>query len=129
MSTSQEILSRNLKALRKEKKLYQRDIAERSGILASTYSRIETMEVAPNLQSIDKIAMALEVPVSELFQTKELTDLSLIQKLEAINALSEYNRNVLEIMMESIIAKDKLEKAQEYKRKARLQELERIREK
>jgi len=111
MSTSQEILSRNLKALRKEKKLYQRDIAERSGILASTYSRIETMEVAPNLQSIDKIAMALEVPVSELFQTKELTDLSLIQKLEAINALSEYNRNVLEIMMESIIAKDKLEKA------------------
>ncbi|MBN4046973.1 helix-turn-helix transcriptional regulator [bacterium AH-315-P13] len=129
MSATQQLLSDNLKAIRKEKKLFQKDIADRSGILASTYSRIETMEVVPNLSSIEKIAEALEVGVAELFQSRKLTDKSLMQKMEMIQNLSEYNRNVVEILFDSIIEKDKLERLQEVKMKNRLKELERSRKK
>jgi len=129
MSVTQQILSANLKAIRKEKKIYQKDIEERSGLLASTYSRIENMEVVPNLASIEKIAEALEVSVAELFQSREITDKSIAQKLEMVDKLSEYNRNVFEVMTDTIIEKDKLEKQQEVKKKNRLAELDKARKK
>lgn len=129
MSVTQQILSANLKAIRKEKKIYQKDIEERSGLLASTYSRIENMEVVPNLASIEKIAEALEVSVVELFQSREITDKSIAQKLEMVDKLSEYNRNVFEVMTDTIIEKDKLEKQQEVKKKNRLAELDKARKK
>jgi len=127
MSVTQQILSANLKAIRKEKKIYQKDIETRTGLLASTYSRIENMEVVPNLASIEKIAEALEVSVVELFQSREITDKSIAQKLEMVDRLSEYNRNVFEVMTDTIIEKDKLEKQQEVKKKNRLAELNKVR--
>jgi transcriptional regulator with XRE-family HTH domain len=129
MSVTQQILSANLKAIRKEKKIYQKDIETRTGLLASTYSRIENMEVVPNLASIEKIAEALEVSVVELFQSREIADKSIAQKLEMVDKLSEYNRNVFEVMTDTIIEKDKLEKQQETKKKNRLAELDKARKK
>jgi len=129
MSVTQQILSANLKAIRKEKKIYQKDIERLTGLLASTYSRIENMEVVANLASIEKIAEALDVSVAELFQSREITDKSIAQKLEMVDKLSEYNRNVFEVMTDTIIEKDKLEKQQEVKKKNRLAELDKARKK
>ena len=129
MSVTQQLLSNNLKAIRKEKGLFQRDIEKRSGVLASTYSRIETMEVVPSLASIEKIASALEVSVADLFQSREISDKSLMQKFEIVAGLSQYNRSVVEILLDSLIEKDKLEKAQQIKMKKRLDELEKARKK
>ncbi len=129
MSVTQQTLSANMKAIRKEKKIYQKDIEERTGLLSSTYSRIENMEVVPNLASIEKIAEALDVSVLELFQSREITDKSIAQKLEMIEKLSEYNRNVIEVMIDTVLEKDKLEKSQELKKKNRLAELDKARKK
>ncbi|MBN4046980.1 helix-turn-helix transcriptional regulator [bacterium AH-315-P13] len=129
MSVIQELFSENLKAIRKEKKLSQQDIANKSGILASTYSRIETMRVTPSIDTVERIANAMKIPFSDLFQSRELSDKSLIQKVEMINDLSEYNQSVVEILLDSIIEKDKLEKSQKVKMKNRLAELEKIRKK
>lgn len=128
MSAIQQLFCENLKAIRKEKKLFQKDIERRSGILASTYSRIENMEVVPGLATIERIAEALEVSVAELFQSREIGDKTLMQKFEMVAGLSEYNRNVVEILLDSLIEKDKLEKSQEVKMKKRLEELEKFRE-
>lgn len=65
----------------------------------------------------------------ELFQSREISDKSLVQKLGAIQGLSEYNRNVMEILLDSIIEKDALEKSQEVKMIRRLEELEKVRKK
>lgn len=127
MDDIQQTLANNLKSIRKEKGLHQSHVAQRSGVIASTYSRIETCNVSPNLSTLIAIAEALEVPMAELFERREIKDKSIVQKLEMINYLSDYNRNVLEIMMDTVFEKDKLEKAQEIKMKNRLAELEKIR--
>ena len=129
MTDIQQLLGKNLKAIRKEKGMHQSQVAERSGVIASTYSRIETCNVSPNLSTLTAIASALEVPMSELFERKEINDKSLVQKLEMINSLSEYNRNVIEIMIDTVLEKDKLEKSAELKMKGRLNELDAIRKK
>lgn len=129
MSDVQQLLSENLKFYRKQKNLKQSDVAEASGILPSTYSRIETGQVSPNLSSLERISEAMGINLVELFQSREISDKSLVQKLEVIQGLSEYNRNVVEILLDSIIEKDALEKSQEVKMKRRLEELEKVRKK
>ena len=44
-----------------------------------------------------------------------------------INSMSDYNKNVVEILLDSIIEKDKLEKTQDIKMSNRLKELNSIR--
>ena len=129
MSTVQEIVSKNLKAFRKEKKISQQYIAERSDMQPATYNRIENMKVSPSIDTLERIALAMEIPFVELFQSREISDKSIKQKLEKIESLSEYNRNVVEILLESIIEKDSLEKSQQMKMKSRLEELEKVRNK
>lgn len=129
MNTIQETFSDNLKAIRKEKGLSQNDVAEKSGMIASTYNRIENMKVSPSVDTIERIAKAMNIPFVELFLSREIKDRSLLDKLEVINSLSDYNRNVVEIMLNTIIEKDKLEKAKEFKIQKRLEELEKVREK
>ena len=122
MSDIQELFSNNLKAIRKEKGLSQQSIADLSGMIASTYNRIENMKVSPSIDTVEKIANAMDVTISDLFQSRELSDKSLIQKLEMIEKLSEYNQNVTDILFDTIIEKDKLEKSQELKMKNRSEE-------
>ncbi|HNP68907.1 MAG TPA: helix-turn-helix transcriptional regulator [Aequorivita sp.] len=127
MSTVQQTLSKNLKAIRKEKKISQQYIAERSDMLPSTYNRIENMKVSPSIDTLERIAVAIDIPFAELFLSREISDKSIKQKLEKIESLSEYNQSVVGILLDSIIEKDKLEKAQELKMKSRLEELEKVR--
>ncbi len=129
MNDIQQLLATNLKSIRKEKKLHQSHIAEKSGVITSTYSRIENCQVSPNLTTLIAIADALEVPLADLFQPRELSTKTLMQKMEMINLMSDYNRNVVEVMIDTVIEKDKLEKSQEVKMKIRLEELDRVRNK
>jgi len=126
-STTQKLLAQNLKSIRKEKGLSQGQIFERSGVITSTYSRIETCQVSPNLSTLEKLAEALEVSMSEFFKEEEVVDKSIAQKLGTINGMSEYNQNVVGILLDSILEKDKLEKSQKVKMIKRLSELEKIR--
>lgn len=123
------LLLENIKRIRREKGLTQKDVAEGSDMLVPTYSRLERGGTVPGLVTIVKIAKALDVSVIELLLTSEIKDRSISQKMEMIDGLSEYNRNVVNIMLDSMIEKDRVEKMQDVKMKNRLQELERIREK
>ena len=129
MDETQALLLANIKRIRKEKGLTQKDVAEGSDMLVPTYSRLERGGSNPSLTSIVRIANALDVSVIELFQTTEIKDRSVAQKLEMINDLSEYNKNVINIMLDSIIEKDRIEKLQDVKMQNRLAELDAIRKK
>ncbi|GGI58480.1 helix-turn-helix domain-containing protein [Winogradskyella haliclonae] len=127
MTHYQNVLSENLKRIRKEKKLSQVVVSERSGVITSTYSRVESCLVSPNLSTLEKLADAMGVPMADFFREAEDVEQSVLDKLEKIETLSEYNQNVVTILLDSIIEKDRVEKLQETKMKSRLEELSAIR--
>jgi transcriptional regulator with XRE-family HTH domain len=56
--------------LRNQKGMTQRDISEQTGLAGSYLSRIENRHLEPRPHTLRKIAKALGVPMSELFQER-----------------------------------------------------------
>ena len=56
--------------LRNQKGMTQKGMSERTGLAGSYLSRIENRHLEPRPQTLRKIAAALDVPVSELFQER-----------------------------------------------------------
>jgi transcriptional regulator with XRE-family HTH domain len=65
------IIGDRIRALREDKKLSQGDIEKRTGLLRCYISRVENGHTVPALDTIEKIARALEVPLYELFYDGE----------------------------------------------------------
>jgi transcriptional regulator with XRE-family HTH domain len=61
------IIGDRLRALREEKKLSQGEIEERTGLLRCYISRVENGHTVPAVETLEKFARALEVPMYELF--------------------------------------------------------------
>lgn len=62
-----ELLAKRLKEIRSEKNISQEELAYRSEITLSQIARIETVRINPTVSTIFKIARALDVRPSELF--------------------------------------------------------------
>jgi len=62
-----------LRKLREYKKLSQGDIEERTGLLRCYVSRVENGHTVPALETLEKFARALEVPLYQLFYENEDT--------------------------------------------------------
>jgi len=61
------IIGDRLRALREEKKLSQGAIEKRTGLLCCYISRVENGHTVPAIETLEKMARALEVPMYELF--------------------------------------------------------------
>jgi len=129
MEATQELLLANIKRIRKEKKLTQQEVADGADMLVPTYSRLERGGSNPSLASIVRIANALDVSIIELFQSSDIKDRTIAQKLEMIEEMSEVNKSVVTILLDSLVEKDRLEKSQEIQMKKRLNELEEAKKK
>jgi transcriptional regulator with XRE-family HTH domain len=56
-----------LRSIREEKNLSQGDIEKRTGLLRCYVSRVENGHTVPAVETIEKFARALEVPIYQLF--------------------------------------------------------------
>jgi len=65
------IIADRLRALREEKKLSQGDIEKRTGLLRCYISRVENGHTVPAIETLEKMARALEVPLYQLFYDGE----------------------------------------------------------
>ncbi len=65
------LISDRIRALRESKKLSQGDIEKRSGLLRPYLSRIENGHTMPSIETLEKLARALEVPLYQLFYEGE----------------------------------------------------------
>src|SRR6202140_5020713 len=65
------IIGDRLRTLREEKKLSQGDIEKRTGLLRCYISRVENGHTVPAIETLEKMARALEVPVYQLFYDGE----------------------------------------------------------
>jgi len=65
------IIGDRLRALREEKQLSQGDIEKRTGLLRCYISRVENGHTVPAIETLEKMARALEVPMYQLFYEGE----------------------------------------------------------
>ena len=65
------IVGERLRMVREEKQLSQGDIEKRSGLLRCYISRVENGHTVPAVETLEKLARALEVPLYELMYEGE----------------------------------------------------------
>jgi transcriptional regulator with XRE-family HTH domain len=65
------IIGDRLREMREEKKLSQGDIEKRTGLLRCYVSRVENGHTVPAIETLEKMARALEVPLYQLFYDGE----------------------------------------------------------
>jgi transcriptional regulator with XRE-family HTH domain len=61
------IIGERLREMREEKKLSQGNIEKRTGLLRCYISRVENGHTVPAIETLEKLARALEVPLYQLF--------------------------------------------------------------
>jgi transcriptional regulator with XRE-family HTH domain len=65
------LIGKRLRALREEREFSQGDIEEKTGLLRCYVSRIENGHTVPSVETLEKFARALEVPMYQLFYESE----------------------------------------------------------
>lgn len=78
------IIGRRLRELRESKNLSQGDIEQRTGLLRCYVSRVENGHTVPAVETLEKFARALAVPIHLLFHDgkSSLTELALPQSTD-----------------------------------------------
>ncbi len=67
-----KLLAQRLKQLRSEKKITQEELAYRSELTLSQIARIETVKINPTVSTMFRIAKALDVKITELFDFESI---------------------------------------------------------
>ena len=65
------IIADRLRDLREQRKLSQGEIEKRTGLLRCYISRVENGHTVPSIETLEKLARALEVPLYQLFYDGE----------------------------------------------------------
>ncbi len=65
------VVGERLRVLREEKKFSQGDVEKRTGLLRCYISRVENGHTVPAIETLEKFARALEVPMYQLFYDGE----------------------------------------------------------
>jgi transcriptional regulator with XRE-family HTH domain len=65
------VIGDRLREMRQEKKLSQGDIEKRTGLLRCYISRVENGHTVPAIETLEKLARALECPLYQLFSEGE----------------------------------------------------------
>ena len=90
-----------IRAFRLQKGLSQGDIEKKTGLLRCYLSRVENGHTVPSLDTLSKIAVALDLPISQFFadesvgrqlNTQRLTD----EELRFLTQIRRYSTNLNE---------------------------------
>jgi transcriptional regulator with XRE-family HTH domain len=65
------VIGERLKELREQKNLSQGDVEKRTGLLRCYISRVENGHTVPSVDTLEKMARALEVPMYRLFTDED----------------------------------------------------------
>ncbi len=79
-----EVFKSNLRILLEIKSLSQTDLANKMGVTRGNVSKLLNSDTSPNLNTVEQIASALDVPPHFLFKTLPLADadLDLLENIE-----------------------------------------------
>lgn len=108
----EHILAYNILRIRKGKGWSQKDLCEKTGLTQGQLSAFENGRIPPNIKTIERIALALDVPVYELFRNPDGKNQSLQEKMDAILQLPPEKRAALLEVIDSVIRENEGRKAE-----------------
>lgn len=104
----------NIKKIREEKGLMQKEIAAIAGMHPANYNKVEKGEREPSIEALDKIAKSFGLTVDQLIHyegnmPKEITieDKTTSEKLRMIEQLEEPDKQALFRMIDCMLTKNK----------------------
>lgn len=103
----------NIKRIREAKNLSQKEVIAAINMGAAQYSRIEGGKTEPSVSTLERIAKALGVQLTELFAAEELLDVNsqdktLMERVRLVDSLSEEEQQALFTMLDAFVGKKKL---------------------
>lgn len=106
-------VSEQIRRIRKAKQLSQQEVAEKMEIDRAQYSRIETGKSEPTLSSLEKIAVALEITLVDLFKNDYSLDVdsankTIVEKVRLIEELDEKQKTSLYHFIDIAVANKRL---------------------
>ncbi|APM41325.1 hypothetical protein BS101_18390 [Clostridium kluyveri] len=97
-------VGKNIKKYRKSKNLTQKQLAQKIGVIPVTITRYENNKREPNIDTLNEIAKALDVPVYELIgeslrnpESFNDMDLSLVPTNKLIEELNKRNDFIIKL--------------------------------
>ncbi len=94
-----------------------KEVISAAGIGASMYSRIENGVNEPSLSTLEKIARAIGIKLSELFNSDDnfeevnSFDRSIMEKVKIIESISEEEKKTVFAIVDAFVGKKKLKEA------------------
>ena len=112
--TEAEIIGDNIRRIREDKHLSQKELAVTIEVAPTQYSRVETGKVMPALKTLIKIARVLDVPLDALvndgnasLQEVTIKDKTLIDKVRLIDQLPDQEKNMILQVIDLALSKKK----------------------
>lgn len=107
-------IGKNIKKIREQKGLMQKEVATAAGIHASNYSKIEKGEREPSIAALDKIAKLFQMSVDEVihFEGKmpkevKIKDKTVSEKLQLIEQLEDEDKQAVYRIIDGMLTKTK----------------------
>jgi transcriptional regulator with XRE-family HTH domain len=110
-------IGKKIKSIREAKGMTAKEVISAVDMGAAMYSRIETGKTEPSLSTLEKIAKALGVKLSDFFDVDDkLVDVnsydgSMMEKVKAIEALSDEEKKTIFSIVDAFVGKKKLKDA------------------
>jgi len=106
-------IGKSIRRIREAKNLSQKDVISAIKMGAAQYSRIEGGKTDPAFSTLERIAKALGVKLSELFSEEgsaevNSNDGTAMEKVRLIEGLTEEERKTLFMILDAFVGKKKL---------------------
>lgn len=106
-------IGEKIKQIRKDKNLSQQDVADKISMHRVQYTRLETGKSEPTVSTLEKVAQALEVDITDFFKADTSYDVttydkSLVDKVRMIDELEDSQKKSIFNIIDMAIANKKL---------------------
>lgn len=110
-------IGNNIKKIRKQKGLKQKEVASTADMQASNYSKIESGQRDISVEALDKIAQLFRMTVDEIIHYEDskiptsikVEDKTATEKIQLISQLDEENKNALYRIIDGMLTKNKFQ--------------------
>jgi len=108
-------IAKNIKKLREERDLMQKEIANAVGVHPSNYSKMEKGEREFSIEVIDKLAKLFGISIDELVYDNRMPkvvtveDKTTTEKIQLISQLNEDDKNAVYRIIDGMLTKTKFQ--------------------